>query len=128
MADNEVYRVGQYVPVPVPDTAPGSGLSLLTNSGVPLRVGTLNLVTVTRKGEDNYAQNASGDLGGAHFLPVTITGGPASFGTAVFLVTASGLLSTASASATFFGWIIEETPVANGTQVGVVVKIGQTAV
>lgn len=127
MAKNEVYRVGQYVPVPVPDTAPGSGVSLLTTSGVALRVGGLNLVTVTQKGEDNYPQNASGDLGGAHLFPVTVAGGPATFGTPVYLITATGLLSTVATGATFFGYILDDTPIANGTQVPAVVKIVQSA-
>lgn len=133
MARNEVYRVGQYVPAPLPDTAPGSGVPLgfgVANSktGVPLRIGALNLVTVTRKGEDNYAQNGSVDLAAAHLLPVTVVGSPATFGQAVYLVTASGLLSTASAGATYFGNILDESPVAVGAQVPCIVRIGQTSV
>lgn len=128
MSKTEVYRVGQYVPAPVPDAAAGSGVSTLLNSGLPLRLGSLNMVTVTRKGEDNYAQDASVDLGGAHLLPVTITGGLGVFGAPVYLVTATGLLSTVSASATFFGWLLDTSTVANGTQVPCVVKVGQTGV
>lgn len=129
MAKNEVYRVGEYVPAPVPDTAAGSsGANLLTTDGVPIRLKSLNMVTVTPKGKDgNYDQNASVDLAAAHLLPVTIASGPATFGDPVYLITATGLLSNQSASATFFGWILEETPVPNGTQTPCVVKIGQTA-
>lgn len=131
MAHNEVYRLGQYVPAPVPDKAvagatDGGPLDLRVNSGVALRIGSLNVVTVTRKGEDNYAQNASVDLAHVTMQPVTITGGPATFGTKVYITTATGKLSTASAGGTFFGWIIEDSPIPNGTDVLVAVKTGQS--
>jgi len=129
MSTNEVYRVGQYLPAQVPDTAAGtSGLSLLINSGVPIRIGSLNAVTASLKGEGGYAENATLDLAAAWLLPVTIVSGPLGFGTPVYLVTATGLLSTVATAATFFGWIVEESPVATGTQTPVVVKLGQTAV
>ena len=126
MSKTEVYRVGQYVPVAVPDTAPGSsGVSLLTNSGVPLQLGLANFVTVTRKGEDNYPEEASVDLGGVHLLPVTIASGPLAFGAPVYLVTATGLLSSVSTSAVLFGYLAEARTIANGTQVPALVKILQ---
>lgn len=135
MARNEVYRVGANLPVAVPDLAPGSNVDLRITDGVPLRIGGLNAVTVSTKGGeaflngyhgDNYDGNVSVALDKAFLLPVTIVGGPLGFGTPVYLVTATGLLSTASASATPFGWIVEESPVATGTQVPVVVKISQS--
>ena len=134
MAKNEVYRLGQYVPCPVPDLLPGGVAGgfgdTRTGSGFAARVGALNLITVSRKGEvdNNYAPNASVDLGGAHLLPVTVTGQPATWGQPVYLITATGLLSTASAGAVFYGNIIDDSPVPVGAQVDAVVRIGQTSV
>lgn len=134
MAKNEVYRVGQYVPAPVPDLLPGgvaNGFNdTRTGSGFAGRLGALNFVTVSRKGDvdNNYDINASVDLGGAHILPVTVVGAPATWGQAVYLITATGLLSTASAGATFYGNILDDTPVPVAAQTPCIVKIGQTSV
>lgn len=126
MSKTEVYRVGQYVPVPIADAAPGSAVDTRLFSGLPMQLGLANFVTVTPKGKDgNYAGNASADLGGVHLLPVTVASGPKTFGDPVYLITATGLLSTASASAVLFGYIAEPEAVPNGTQIPVLVKILQ---
>lgn len=117
VSKNEVYRVGQYVPAPVP-----AG----TKAGTPLRIGVLNLVTV---GEVATAEHtpyghegeASVDLGAAWILPVTISGGATTFGQAVY-ITAAGALVTTATNNTLFGAILEY-GVPNGTNTPITVKI-----
>jgi len=87
MATNEVYRLGQYVPAPVPDA---KTTDKLKGENRPLRLGGLNAVQVSRKNVDNteYGNSlgeASVDFGGAHKFPVTITNGPLKFGQDVFI-------------------------------------------
>lgn len=117
-----MYRVGQYLPVPVPDVST-AGVDTRVTSGVPLQVGIANVVTVSLKGENQYAGNASCDLGGVHLLPVTITGGPKSFGTTVYMTTATGLLTVDATGGVKFGFLAEESPVGNAVQTPCIVKI-----
>lgn len=111
MANNEVYRIGQWVPGPVPDAAandPEKG------AGRALRLNGLNAVQVSTKNVDNtqYGNNlgeASLDFGGAHKLPVTVTGGPVEFGDPIY-ITAANKLVTADAgdgSTPIFGHSLE---------------------
>lgn len=117
MAKNEVYRVGQYVPLPTPDKTP---------AGTAVRVGILNAVTVTEHNteEQQYGGHkgeSSVDLGGAHILPVTITGGALKAGQAIYITTA-GKLVTVATDNTLFGASLEYN-VPNGTDTPVVVKV-----
>lgn len=117
MAKNEVYRLGQYVPLPVADG---------TDSGDPVRVGILNGAAVTPKntveGEfGGHLGEAPVDLGGAYIFPVTITGGPLTAGQAIYITAAGALVTTATGNS-LFGAALEYN-VPNGTNVPVTVKI-----
>lgn len=111
MANNEVYRLGQYVPGPVPDAAANDPQK---GAGRPLRIGGLNAVQVSPKNTDNtaYGNNigeASLDFGGAHKFPVTVSGAPLKFGQPVY-ITASNELVTADAgdgTTPLFGHVLE---------------------
>lgn len=120
MAKNEVYRVGQYVPLPVPEG---------TKAGTAVRVGILNAVTVSERNDTElqhggHQGEASSDLGGAHILPVTITGGPLSAGQAIYRTPAGKLVTVAGADGVnpLFGASLEYN-VPNGTETPVVVKV-----
>jgi hypothetical protein len=111
MAKNEVYRVGQYVPLPVPDAATGDTTG---GTGRPLRIGGLNVVQVTPKTIDedsyvggNYPGYASCDLGGAHKFPVTVSGGALKAGQPIYITTANALVTTATDN-NLFGHSLEE--------------------
>lgn len=123
MAKNEVYRVGQYFPGPVPAPA-GGDVSL--GAGRPLRLGALNVVQVSERqpeANDRYGNNigeASLDSGGAHKLPVTISGGPLTFGQAIYITDANALVTVATDN-DLFGYALEYN-VPNG-DAEVVVKI-----
>lgn len=126
MSKTEQYRVGQYIPGPVPASTP---------AGKPLRLGVLRVVTVTPRSVANSPSavglpathipglvdgEASLDLGGAHMLPVTVTGGPTTFGQQVYLT--GGVLVTAVTAGDEFGALVDYgTP--NGVQVDCIVKI-----
>lgn len=117
MAKNEVYRLGQYVPLPVIDG---------TDSGDAVRVGILNGVAVTPKntveGEfGGHLGEAPVDLGGAFILPVTIAAGPLTAGQAIY-ITGAGVLTTVATGNTLFGAALEYN-VPNGTGTPVTVKI-----
>lgn len=121
MAKNEVYRAGEYVPAPVPQG---------TKAGSALRVGTLNLVTVTERSDiegqyGNHQGESSVDLGGGHILPVTISGGPLTWGQPIYVTAAGKLVTATGPEATpnqLFGAALEYN-VPNGTDTPVVVKI-----
>lgn len=113
MAKNEVYRLGQYFPLPVPDG---------TDSGDPIRVGVLNGVAATGKGvEGNYPGNASFDNGGAWLVPVDIVTNPLTPGSAVY-ITGANVLTNVATGNKLWGAYIEDTAAAVGTQVLAVVK------
>ncbi len=123
MAQNEVYRIGQYVAGPVP--APAADDKTL-GTGRPLRLEALNAVQVSpRQPESNdvYGNNigeASLDFAGAHKLPVTISGGPLKFGQAIYITDANALVTVATDNE-LFGYALEYN-VPNGAAL-VVVKI-----
>lgn len=117
VSKNEVYRVGQYVPAPLP-----AG----TAAGTAKRLGVLNLVTVGEVAtaeHEPYGHEGSApvDLGGAWILPVTISGGATSFGQAVYITDAGALVTTATGN-NLFGAILEY-GVPNGTNTPLTVKI-----
>lgn len=119
MAQNEVYRVGQYIPAPVPNGTP---------AGVAQRVGALNFITVTPEGLDgNYEGQASADLGGAHNVPVTVAGAPLAFGGKVY-IQADGDLTNVATDATWWGTYIEPLPTPVGANVSCVVKVESATV
>lgn len=134
MAKNEVYRVGEYVPAPVPSTLTGTPLAQAqarglssTPAGTPMRVGILNLVTVSEKSDierqfGNKAGEASVDLAAAHLVPVTIVGATLTWGQAIYIVTATGLLSTDATGAVLWGAALEY-GITVGAQKLVAVKI-----
>lgn len=122
MASNEVYRIGQHVPAPVP--APAAGDKML-GANRPLRLGGLNAVQVSTKNVDNtqYGNNlgeASVDFGGAHKFPVTVSGGPLAFGQPIYITDANKLVTVATDN-DLFGHALEYN-VPNGEQL-VIVKI-----
>lgn len=90
MALNEVFKLGQYISIPVP-----TGLK----SGDPVRVGVLNATLTTDEGGGvgNKAGYASVDLSGAHkhIIP------GAAVGDAVYITSANKLVTTASGNKLF---------------------------
>lgn len=111
MAKNEVYRAGQYVPLPVPDADPSDKLG---GEGRPLRIGSLNAVQVSPKSTEdndyaggNYEGYASVDLGGAHKLPVTVSGGSLKAGQPIYIKSDNTLVTTATDNQ-LFGASLEE--------------------
>lgn len=108
MATNEVFRHSAHVSLPVPEG---------TKSGDPVKVGALNGVAQTNRGEGgNIAENASVWFAGAHRFPVT--GAVANVGDPIYIE--GGKL--AAAGTTVFGAALE-------TQAGdgvIAVKIIQT--
>lgn len=111
MAKNEVYRVSQYIPLPVPDAEAGDKLG---GEGRPLRIGGLNVVQVSPKSteENDYVGGneegyASCDLGGAHKLPVTVSGGALKAGQPIYITAANALVTTATDNQ-LFGHSVEE--------------------
>lgn len=125
MAKNEVYRLGQYVPLPVPVADAGDKLG---GEGRPLRIGSLNVVQVSPRtnGDDedyvagNYPGYASTDSGGAHKLPVTVSGGALVAGQPIYITSANALVTVATGNQLFGVSLEEGHP--NGVQ-QVVVKI-----
>lgn len=124
MAKNEVYRASQYIPLPVPDAAAGDKLG---GEGRALRIGTLNVVQVSPKSTEendyvggNYEGYASCDLGGAHKLPVTVSGGALKAGQPIYIKADNSLVTVATDNQLFGASVEEGAP--NGVQ-QVVVKI-----
>lgn len=116
MAKNEVYRLGQYVPLPVPEG---------TKAGDPVRVGGLNAVAVSERnsyeGEfGGHVGEASTDLGGAHTFNVTVSGGPLKAGQPIYIKADNSLVTVATDN-NLFGHSLEYN-VPNGAHV-VTVKI-----
>lgn len=113
MAKNEVYRLGQYFPLPVPEG---------TESGDPIRIGVLNGIAATGRGvEGNYPTHASFDNGGAWLVPVDIVTNPIAPGAAIY-ITGANVLTNVATGNKLYGAFIEDTNVAVGTQVLCVVK------
>ena len=126
MSKTEQYRVSDYIPAPVPVSTP---------AGKPLKLGVLRCVTVSPRSVANSPSavglpathipglvdgEASVDLHGAHALPVTVTGGPTTFGQQVYLT--GGILVTAVTAGDEYGALVDYgTP--NGVQVECIVKI-----
>jgi len=125
MAKNEVYRIGQYVPAPVP--APAAGSTALADVGRPLHIGDLNVVQVSPRNSvehefGGHAGEAAVDLGGAHKFPVDIVTNPLSWGQRIF-ITDAGVLTTVVGTNTLFGHALEyNVPTGNGTLVVVKIK------
>lgn len=110
MAKNEVYRVGEWFPLPVPDAAAGDTTG---GTGRPLRIGGLNVVQVSPKTVDedsyvggNYPGYASVDAGGAHKLPVTVSGGALTAGQPIYITSANALVTVATSN-NLFGHSLE---------------------
>lgn len=84
MALNEVFKLGQYISLPVPNGV---------KSGEPVRVGVLNAVATTDEGGGvgNAEGYASVDLSGAHkhIIP------GAAVGDAIYITPARALVTTA---------------------------------
>ncbi len=119
MAQNEVYRHAQYIKAAVPQGTP---------AGVPMRVGALNFITVTPEGLDgNYEGEASADVGGGFTVPVTVAGGPLSFGQKVY-IDADGDLTNVATNNTWWGTYIETEPTPVGAAVPCVVKVESATV
>ena len=98
MALNEVFKLGQYISLPVP-----AG----TESGDPVRVGVLNAVATTAEGGGvgNAEGFASVDLSGGHkhIIP------GAAVGDAVYIA-ADGTLSTDAADGDLYGAVTHLDP------------------
>lgn len=125
MAVNETYRIGQYIPIPVPDGTGQPGADGRRAAGIPMRVGQLNGVVVGPEGIESghYDGEAPFDTSGAHQLPVNVVGGPVAPGDYVY-ITPTNLLTTAASGNKVFGWYIDTRPqpVANGVVVTVKIQ------
>lgn len=89
MANNEVFKLGTDISIPVP---------VGTKSSSPVRVGSLNGVAVVDEGTGgNEAGHASVDLTGAHKFILT----GAAVGDPVYITTANVLTLTASGNKLF---------------------------
>lgn len=113
MARNEHLRHANHISLPVP-----AG----TVSGAPVRVGILNGVAETTRGEGgNPADHASVWLDGSHFLPVT--GAVAKVGDPVYIGTDGKLAAAKPSGGVVFGAALA-TQAGDGT---IPVKIIQAA-
>lgn len=111
MALNEHLRHANHIALPVP-----AG----TKSGDPVRVGVLNGVAQTSRGEGgNAADSATVWLDGSHYLPVK--GAVSAIGAAIYLT--DGVLSTTKGTGAVFGAALA-TQAGDGT---IPVKIIQAA-
>lgn len=100
MAKNQVYAPSRTRSLPVPDG---------TVSGGPVMVGSLPVIALTDKGEGgNVAANATCALDGAWRVNVT-TNTARSIGQPIFIITATGVLTTTDASAAnpIWGYALE---------------------
>lgn len=125
MAKKEVYRVSQYIPLPVPDADASDKLG---GEDRPLRIGGLNVVQVSPKSTEandyaggNYEGYASCDLGGAYKLPVTVSGGAIKAGQPIY-ITSANALTTVATDNQLFGHSVEEGQPTGGVR-QVVVRI-----
>lgn len=97
MALNEVFKLGQYISLPVPDG---------TESGDAVRVGVLNGTAIVDEGTGGNADGfASVDLSGAH--KHVIAG--ADVGDAVY-ITSAGVLTTTASGNKLFGAVTHLDP------------------
>ncbi len=98
MALNEVFKLGQYISLPVPTG---------TRSGDPVRVGVINAVAITNEGGGvgNKAGYASVDLSGGHKFILE----GAAVGNAVY-ITSAGALTLTAASNKLFGAVTHLDP------------------
>ena len=106
MAKNETYKVGAYLPAPVPAD---------TKAGVPRREGIANFITQSPEGEAFNLQNQASTANiGVWAVPLEVVTAAASFGTPVYFITATGILSTASAGGKLWGATAEPSPIPVG--------------
>lgn len=97
MALNEVFKLGQYISLPVP-----SG----TESGDPVRVGSLNGVAIVDEGTGGNAEGfASVDISGAHKFVIA----GAEVGDPVY-ITSGGVLTLADSGNSLFGVVTHLDP------------------
>ena len=90
MARNEVFKLNQYISIPVPDGV---------KSGEPVRVGVINAVATTDEGGGvgNKKGYASVDLSGGHLFVLA----DAEVGDPVYITSARALTKTASGNKLF---------------------------